>query len=140
MNSRISTRITAKGFTLIELSVVLCVLIALLSFGFGVSGAVTKWKKGRDASEILRSVYTAQRLYLADNPTTPVASLTQALVLPYIPGGPAAFPTSKTQEGVNLFARVNVSPPYFTTTAGGVAGAAYDPSGSTTDSLWDVGE
>ena len=140
MNSRISTRVKAKGFTLIELSVVLCVLIALLSFGFGVSGAVTKWKKGRDASETLRTVYTAQRLYLADNPTTPVASLTQPLLLPYIPGGPATFPTSRTLEGVPLFVHVNVSPPQFTTTAGGVAGVAYDPSGSSTDSLWDVGE
>jgi prepilin-type N-terminal cleavage/methylation domain-containing protein len=129
-----------RGFTLIEMSLVIFVLIALLSFGFGLSGAVSDWKLGRSGSETLRSVYTAQRTYLADHPTTAVASLTQAMLLPYLPNGATSFPTVKSLENNTLHARVNVSPPYLTTTSGGIAGTRYDPSGSQKDSLWDVGE
>lgn len=128
------------GFTLIEMSVVICILIALMGVGMSVSGSARTWKNGRAGSETLRSVYSAQRAYLADHPTATVASLTQALLLPYLPGGPAAFPTSTSNENTVLHARVNVSPPYLTATAGGTTGARYDPSGSNTDSLWDVGE
>ena len=128
------------GFTLIELTVVMFILIALLSLGFGMSGAIEKWKKGKEASETLRSVYTAQRLYMADHPTTALNTLTQAMLLPYIPNGSNAFPTSVSLEGAPLFANVRSSPPVWTLTAGGTSGAAYDPSGSPSDSLWDVGE
>jgi type II secretory pathway pseudopilin PulG len=128
------------GFTLIEMSVVICILIALMGVGMSVSGSARTWKNGRAGAETLRSVYAAQRAYLADHPTAAVSSLTQPLLLPYLPGGPAAFPTSTSNESTTLFARVNVSPPYLTTTSGGIAGTRYDPSGSTTDSLWDVGE
>ena len=129
------------GFTLIELSVVIFILIALLSMGFGMSKAIDTWKKGKEASETLRSVYTAQRLYLADHPTTALSTLTHTLVAPYIPNGNGTtVPTTPSLTNATLYARVNVSPPYWTTTAGGTSGSAYDPSGSTTDSLWDVGQ
>ncbi len=129
-----------KGFTLIEMSLVIFLLIAMMSAGFGISNALTRWKLGRAGSEMLRSVYSAQRTYLADHPTTPVASLTHAALLPYLPGGPAAFPTAISLENTQLHALVTVSPPRLTVTPGGVAGVRYDPSGSFTDSLWDVGE
>ena len=128
------------GFTLIELTVVIFILIALLSMGFGMSKTIEKWKKGKEASETLRSVYTAQRLYLADHPTAAVNTLTPALLLPYIPNGTGVFPSSTSLEGNALHAQVNVSPPVWSPTAGGVSGPAYDPSGSATDSLWDVGQ
>ena len=128
------------GFTLVELSLVICILIALLGVGMSVSGSAKNWKLGRAGSETLRSVYTAHRSYLADHPTSTVSSLTQAALLPYLPGGPATFPTSISQTDATLYARVNISPPYLTTTSGGTSGSRYDPSGSTTDSLWDVGE
>jgi prepilin-type N-terminal cleavage/methylation domain-containing protein len=140
MNSGSHAGSSRGGFTLIELSLVLFILIALLSFGFGLSGAITKWKLGRAGSEILRSAYTAQRTYLADHPTTSVNTLTQAMLLPYLPNGPAAFPTCTSLTNTQLFVQVNVSPPVLTATAGGTAGPAYDPSGNTKDSLWDVGE
>jgi len=129
-----------KGFTLIEMSVVIVVLITLMSFGFGISNVVGNWKLGRSGSETLRSVYTAQRTYLADHPTTEVKNLTPALLLPYVPNGPAVFPTAKSLEGAVLTVRVNVSPPHLTPTAGGINGDPYDPSANTKDSLWDVGE
>lgn len=140
MNSTPSIRSTARGFTLIEMSIVIFVLLALLTSGFFVSNIVGQWKLARDASESLRDVYVAQRTYLADNPTIPVTSLTQSMLLPYLPNNPATFPTARTLTSATLFARVNVSPPYWTTTSGGVSGIRYDPSQTTTDSLWDVGE
>ena len=135
-----STPAVRGGFTLIELTVVIFILIALLGMGFGMSGAIEKWKKGKEASETLRSVYTAQRLYLADHPTTPLDTLTPAMLIPYIPNGNGAIPTSQTLEGVQLNANVRLSPPVWTVTAGGISGAPYDPSGSPSDSLWDVGQ
>lgn len=140
MNCKPSIRSVSRGFTLIEMSLVIFVLLALLTSGFFVSNVVGQWKLGRDASETLRTVYVAQRTYLADNPTVAVTSLTQAMLLPYLPNNPATFPTATSLESATLYARVNVSPPYMTVTAGGISGTRYDPSSTTTDSLWDVGE
>ena len=75
-------------------------------------------------------------MYLADNPTVSVASLTPALVLPYLPNNVTVMPTVKSLTGANLGIIVTVSPPVIN--AG--SGTAYDPSGSNNDSLWDVGE
>jgi type II secretory pathway pseudopilin PulG len=126
----------SRGMTLIELSVVICVMIALLSTGLYVSGKVEEWKAGRSAAETLRAVYSAQRTYLADHPTEAVSSLTPEKLLPYIPGRPAEMPTVKSLEGDALGIKVDVMPPVVE----GSEGGAYDPSGSASDMLWDVGE
>lgn len=140
MNSNPSTRPDSRGFTLIEMSIVIFVLLALMTSGFFVNNVVGQWKLGRDASETLRTAYVAQRTYLADNPTVPLTSITPAMLLPYLPNNPATFPTAKSLESATLYPRVNVSPPYMTTTSGGISGTRYDPSQTTSDSLWDVGE
>ncbi|MEO7099683.1 MAG: prepilin-type N-terminal cleavage/methylation domain-containing protein [Luteolibacter sp.] len=125
-----------KAFTLLEMSIVLLVLLSLISTGLFVSRKTDEWKLGREASEILRSVYSAQRMYLADNPTVSVATITSALLLPYMPNSPAQMPTVKSLTGTSLAIIINVSPPVIN--AG--SGVTYDPSGSSKDSLWDVGE
>jgi type II secretory pathway pseudopilin PulG len=126
-----------RAFTLLEMTIVIMVLIALISLGFFANNKMQEWKLGRAASETLRSVYSAQRMYLADNPTATVASLTNDLILPYMPNSPAVMPTVESLDGAALPIVVNASPPY--ADAGG--GVRYDPSGSsTTDSLWDVGQ
>jgi hypothetical protein len=107
-----------------------------MSTGMFFSSAVSSWKKGREASEVLRAAYIAQRTYLADYPITAISSLTREMLLPYVPGGPAAFPTVKALDGSVLQVKVSVSPPVVD--AGN--GSAYDPSGKPKDSLWDVGE
>ena len=140
MNSIPSTRPDPRGFTLIEMSIVIFVLLALMTSGFFVNNVVGQWKLGRDASETLRTAYVAQRTYLADNPTVPLTSITPAMLLPYLPNNPATFPTAKSLESATLYPRVNVSPPYMTTTSGGISGTRYDPSKTTTDSRWDVGD
>lgn len=127
---------SAKGFTLLEMTVVIMVLISLISTGLFVSRKMDDWQRGREAAETLRSVYSAQRMFLADNPTRTVASLTAAELIPYLPMGGTAMPTVKSLANTNLAIIVNVSPPVVN--AG--TGTTYDPSGSSTDSLWDVGE
>jgi prepilin-type N-terminal cleavage/methylation domain-containing protein len=130
------TKRELKGFTLVEMSLVLFLLVALMSTGLYFSTAVNDWKAGRTASETLRSVYVAQRTYLADHPTTPVSSLTENLLRPYLPNTPSTFPKIQGLDGVVRSIKVTVSPPVIINGSGGT----YDPSGKPKDSLWDVGE
>ena len=125
-----------KAFTRLEMTVVILVLLTLVKIGFISSNKMDEWKLGRAASETVRSVYSGQRMYLADNPMTNVANLTNELIIPYLPNKVTVMPTVKSLTGNSLSIIVNVSPPVIN--AG--TGLAYDPSGSTRDSLWDVGE
>ncbi len=143
MKSRAHVRLSPRGFTLLELTMVISVLLLLITVGLKSSNAFSNWKFAREASDTLRTVYVAQRTYLADNPTTAGTSLTHSLLLPDIQNGPATFPTGKSLTGGTLNVYVGSSPPFFTTTStttGATPPTRYDPSGSTTDSLWDVGE
>jgi len=124
------------GFTLIEMSLVIFLLVALMTTGLYFSTAVGDWRLGRSASETLRAVYVAQRTYLADHPTTPVTSLTESLLLPYLPNNAATFPKVDGLDEVSRSIKVTVSPPVILDGGSGV----YDPSGNPKDSLWDVGE
>ena len=128
--------ILQKAFTLTEMTIVIVVLLVLMRSGFFVYSKMNEWKLGRDAAESLRTVYTAQRLYLADNPTALVSSLTSTLLIPYMPNDATAIPTVKSLTGATLSMIINVYPPVIN--AG--TGSTYDPSGSNVDSLWDVGE
>ncbi len=125
-----------KGFTLLEMTVVIMVLLALIGGGLFVSKQYGNWQMGRTASEDLRSVYAAQRMYLADNPTAVVSNITASQIIPYLANRSTSLPTVKSLTGATLNIRVNVTPPNINDGSGGV----YDPSGSTTDSLWDVGQ
>lgn len=124
-----------QGATLIEMSVVICVLLALMSTGLYFGTKIKEWQAGKEAAEQLRGVYAAQRMYLADRPTTPVASLTAANLIPYLPNNPGVMPTVLSLDDDELGINVAVSPPVLT-----LGGAVYDPSGNNSDSLWDVGE
>lgn len=134
--SSVSNSGTRGGFTLIEMTLVIFLLIALISMGVMSSGGIKDWQAGKTASETLRSVYTAQRTYLADNPTAPLSSLTNAKLLNYLPTRETVFPTIKDLTGTTRSIIVTVSPPV----VNNGAGVAYDPSGNPKDSLWDVGE
>ena len=143
MKSRIHGQMSHRGFTLLEMTLVISVMLMLITIGLKSSNAFKNFRTAREASDILRTVYVAQRTYLADNPTTATKDITPALLLPYIQNGPATFPTAKSLTGGNLNIYVGASPPFLTTSAtqtGTPAPTRYDPSGSTTDSQWDVGE
>ena len=126
----------SRGVTLIEMSLVIFLLIALMSTGLFFSSAVNDWKRGREASEKLRAAYVAQRTYLADYPLTSISTLTRTKLLSYLPGTNTSFPTVTSLTGSTLNIKVDVSPPVVD--AGN--GSTYDPSGNPKDSLWDVGE
>lgn len=143
MNSPRLSRRAYRAFTLLEMTIVIMVLLALMKIGLFTSSKMDEWKLGRAASETLRSVYAAQRMLLADNPTMAPTAITDALVLPYMANNagapPLVMPTVKSLTGADLAILVNVSPPVIN--AGG--GVIYDPSATPpnyTDSLWDVGE
>ena len=123
----------ASGFTLVEMTVVIAVILVLV----GVASLGIKpyydYRDGRQAGEALRAVKAAQLMYLSDYPSTAVTSLTQALLLPYMPSG--TWPTLPTVGGVVATINCTVFPPVAL-----LGGATYDPSGSTTDGLWDVGQ
>lgn len=124
------------GVTLLEMSVVIGVLIALMSTGMYFNNKISDWKAAKEASETLRSVYAAQRMFLADNPTTAVSAITADQLLPYMSNKPSTMPTVTSLENKELDIKITVSPPVLDDGSGGV----YDPSGDSNDSLWDVGE
>jgi hypothetical protein len=117
------------------MSIVILILVSLMTTGLFVSNKIGDWKLGRQASETLRMVYSAQRLYLADNPTRPVSSITNAQLIPYLPNGQTSMPTVTALDGRQLPIIVNVSPPV----VNGGGGVVYDPSGNPNDGLWDIG-
>ena len=125
-----------RGVTLLEMTVVILLLLTLIGIGTYSAASIGDWKLGREAGEKLRDVYTAQRMFLADRPTTQVSSITAADLIPYLPSKAASIPTVESLEGDTLTILVNVSPPV----VDGGGGAAYDPSGKDDDSLWDVGQ
>lgn len=136
MNRHFQPRQPRRGFTLLEMSMVILVLLALIGMvSFGGS-AVSEWQAGKKASETLRSVYVAQRTYLADHPTTSVDTITRDDLLPYLPTDASTFPQVEDLDGTMRDINVDVSPPVVSDGGDGV----YDPSGKDNDSLWDVGE
>ncbi len=96
--------------------------------------SITDWREGRAASEKLKSVYIAQKSYLADHPTASIGSFTSSLLIPYLPGNPGALPTTSSLEDADLTVKISDMPPVFE-----LSGSTYDPSDSGEDGLWDVG-
>ncbi len=129
-------QVAKNGFTLLEMTVVILVLLTLMGTGLYVSNQYQNWQLGRNASENLRMVHAAQRQYLADNPTVAVSSITAEVLIPYLSNRAAALPTIEALDGSTLTIDVTVNPPVIDDGNGG----AYDPSGSTEDSLWDAGK
>lgn len=140
MNLPGSCRPQWRGMTLIEMSLVIFVLITLMCTGLFFSSQINTWRAGREAAEILRTVYAAQRMYLADNPTVNVGTISTntstSPIIAYLPNRATTLPTAKSLTNATLTPKVNVTPPVWVTSAG----AIYDPSGNSKDSLWDVGE
>jgi type II secretory pathway pseudopilin PulG len=124
-----------QGFTLLEISFVMALIIGL-SVGMGLSiSAMKKWKRGKEGALALQAVYAAQRAYMADHPVTDPSTLTSALLIPYLPQNYAAMPVVKGLEDQTLAFDVAVMPPRLLNGT-----ATYDPSGKSNDNLWDVGE
>jgi hypothetical protein len=131
------------------MTIVIMVLLTLIGVGMYSSKGISEWKLGRTAGETLRTVATAKRMFLADNPVASVESITEAQIIDYLPNQKTPKPTTlklalpelKSLTGHVLGFRVNdpdsQKPLVYLIDSGGVH---YDPSGSTTDSLWDIGQ
>jgi prepilin-type N-terminal cleavage/methylation domain-containing protein len=121
------------GFTLVEMSVTIAMILVLVGgASLGIQPYLA-YRDGRASGEMLRAVKAAQLMYLSDFPSTPVTSLTQALILPYMPHG--TWPTLPLVNGVTPTINCAVFPPVAV-----LGGTIYDPSGSATDGLWDAGQ
>jgi len=123
-----------RGMTIIEISVVLAMMLALSYVVVLSANGVAEWKLARSAGLDLRSVYVAQKSYLADRPTASIASVVESDLSPYLPVSGSAIPTVKSLDGAQLPINFNVMPPVAQS-----GGADYDPSGDPKDGLWDVG-
>jgi prepilin-type N-terminal cleavage/methylation domain-containing protein len=121
------------GFTLVEMAVTIAVILILVGIAsIGIQPYIA-YRDGRAGGEMLRAVKAAQLMYLSDYPSTPVTSLTQALILPYMPSG--TWPKLPPVNGVTPTINCAEFPP-----RAYLNGIAYDPTASATDSLWDVGQ
>ena len=125
-----------RGVTLVELTVVIFVILSIMGATMYFAGNIGEWSKGKKAAAALREVFVAQRSYLADNPRQQVASITGNDLIQYLPSGGSLLPRVEDLNGNSLSYDVTKSPPVLTE----LSGVVYDPSGSPTDSLWDVGE
>ena len=133
---RVHPRLNKKpGLTLIEMTVVIFLLLTLTGGFFASAGSIGDWQKAKEASSILRDVEVAQRDFLANNPQRALNTLTVAEVAGYLPGSPTVLPTALDLDGETLTIDISLSPPFLVK-----GGTRYDPSGSQTDSLWDVGK
>jgi prepilin-type N-terminal cleavage/methylation domain-containing protein len=124
---------STSGVTLIELSVTIAVILLLAGAASLAIKPYLAYRDGRAAGEMLRAVKAAQLMYLSDNPSTAVANLTQPKLLPYMPNG--AWPTLPSVNGQVPTIDCTKFPPVAV-----LNGKTYDPSASTTDGLWDVGQ
>jgi prepilin-type N-terminal cleavage/methylation domain-containing protein len=122
-----------SGFTLVEMTVVIAVILVLVGIGSLSVKPYYDYRDGRTAGEMLRAVKAAQMMYLSDNPSTAVTTLTQTLLTPYMPNG--AWPTLPVVGGVSPTINCTVFPPVAL-----LNGITYDPSATTNDGLWDVGQ
>jgi type II secretory pathway pseudopilin PulG len=125
-----------KGVTLLELTVVIFVILSMMGATMYFGGNIGEWNKGKKASAALQAVYAAQRSYLADHPRKAVNTLTSNDMVEYLPSGASTLPVVEDLNGNTLYFDVTKSPPVLID----AGGATYDPSNSTSDSLWDVGE
>jgi prepilin-type N-terminal cleavage/methylation domain-containing protein len=126
----------ATGFTLVEMTVAIAVILVLVgAASLGVKPYYA-FRDGRQAGETLRAVKAAQLMYLSDNPSALLTSLTLGStgnLTPYMPNGTS--PTLPLVNGVQPTINCTVFPPVAV-----LGGTNYDPSGPTNDGLWDVGQ
>lgn len=135
MNVQTSRSRQSRGFTLIEISLVIA-LIVTLGMGIGISlSSMQGWEKAKAGTIALQAVYAAQRAYMADHPTADIATVPVAQLQAYLPQGWTTIPTATGANGETLVLDRTVMPPKFR-----LGTSTYDPSGSATDGLWDVGE
>ncbi|MEN3943759.1 type II secretion system protein [Prosthecobacter sp. SYSU 5D2] len=123
-----------SGFSLIEISLVIGLLLGLAAFATMNVTAVRDWQRGKDAAVSIQAVFSAQRAYMSDHPTADIADVSAAELQAYLPEGWSSIPTAISLTGETLNLNHTVMPPQWR-----LGSTAYDPSGSGNDGLWDAG-
>ena len=129
-----SHRVRARGLTLIEITMVIGIMLALASIITYSYSSLSEWRKARTAGEQLKSVYIAQKSFMADHPTASTSSISSSDLIPYLPGNPGSMPSAQSLNDEDLSINFTVMPPVFE-----LGGSTYDPSDSSEDGLWDAG-
>ncbi len=123
------------GFTLIEISLVIGLLLGLATFvGMNIS-AVRDWQRGKDASVSLQAVFAAQRAYMSDHPTADISEVSTVQLQVYLPQGWSTMPVVKSLDDDTLTVDHTVMPPRLM-----LGTSVYDPSLKGSDGLWDAGQ
>ena len=130
---RSASRRAARGFSLIEISLVIALMLGLMSIvGFNIY-SMRDWQKGKDAGLSLQAVFAAQRSYLADHPTANIATVSSAQLETYLPAGWSVMPTFQSLDDEVLTLDHTVMPPTLL-----LGETPYDPSGNPSDGQWDA--
>ena len=124
-----------EGFSLIEVSLVIALIISLSAFVDISVSAVQNWQLGKNASLSLQAVYSAQRSYMADHPTSDISSITATQLQSYLPQGWSSMPVFVGTKNEQLTLNYTVMPPRLLN-----GNNVYDPSGKSDDGLWDLGK
>jgi prepilin-type N-terminal cleavage/methylation domain-containing protein len=126
-------RLARGGFSLIEISLVIALMLGLMSIvGMNIY-AMRDWQTGKDAGLSLQAVFAAQRAYMADHPTANIATVTAAELTAYLPAGWSVMPTFESLDDETLTLDHAVMPPRLL-----LGETVYDPSDSPSDGLWDT--
>jgi prepilin-type N-terminal cleavage/methylation domain-containing protein len=128
-------RTVARGFSLLEISLVIALLLVLSTFAGLTVTSVRNWQRGKDAALSLQAVFAAQRAYLADHPTANIALVSSAQLQDYLPQGWSSMPTFTGLNNEVITLDHTVMPPRLY-----ADGSVYDPSGKPNDGLWDTGK
>ena len=123
------------GFTLIEISLVIGLLLGLATFAGMNIATVRDWQRGKDASVSLLAVFAAQRAYLSDHPTADIAGVPTDQLQLYLPQGWVTMPAGLSLGNESLSVDHTVMPPLLM-----LGSSVYDPSSNGSDGLWDVGQ
>jgi len=135
MKHRRPCRNTSAGFSLLEVSLVIALLLALSTFAGITVTSVRNWQRGKDAALSLQAVLAAQRSYLADHPTANIAMVSSAQLQVYLPEGWSTMPVFTGLNDETLTLDHTVMPPRIF-----ADGVVYDPSKRPDDGLWDTGK
>lgn len=131
----LAARRRQAGFSLVEISLVISLMLGLAAIvGFNIA-AMQAWQAGKTASLNLQAVYAAQRSYMADHPSADMATVPKEQLQGYLPDGWSTFPVFVSLDYDALELDHTTMPPRLY-----LSGTLYDPSDSTSDGLWDVGQ
>lgn len=123
------------GFSLIEISLVISLMLGLAAIvGFNIA-AMQAWQAGKTASLNLQAVYAAQRSFMADHPSADIATVPKEQLQGYLPDGWSTLPVFVSLDYDALELDHTSMPPRLF-----LSGTLYDPSDNTSDGLWDVGQ